>query len=117
MEKVRTKDRGKSEAFTPNILVNEILDSLPDTTWVEGKTFLDPECGTGNFLVAIAERKLELGHNSILDTIYGTDIMQDNVDECRERLLTVCGDTKLNRSIVKQNIRCENTLEYDYSYA
>lgn len=116
MEKVITKSRGKSEAYTPDSLVNEILDLLPTESWIEGKTFCDPECGTGQFLVAVVQRKLALGHTNVLNTIYGTDIMLDNVDKCKDRLLTVCGDTELNRAIVRLNIRCEDTLEYDYSY-
>ena len=116
MEKVTTKSRGKSEAFTPDNLVVEILDSLPGDSWIEGKTFIDPECGTGQFLAEVARRKLELGHTYVLGTIHGTDIMQDNVDECRERLLEIFGDTDENRAIVQFNIRCEDTLVYDYSY-
>lgn len=106
-----------SEAFTPSDLVNEILDSLPNDVWDDGKTFIDPECGIGQFLVAVAARKLALGHVSVLETIFGTDIMSDNVSECRERLLSICGDTEENRAIVTFNIRCENTLTYDYIYA
>lgn len=117
MEKVETKRRGKSEAYTPDSLVNEILNQLPAEVWEEGKTFIDPECGTGQFLVEVARRKIALGHEDVAETIYGTDIMQDNVDECRRRLLGVCGDDTLNRTYVYLNIQCENTLEYDYSYA
>ena len=117
MEKVTTKSRGKSEAYTPDSLVVKILDSLPEDAWIEGKTFIDPECGTGQFLVGVAKRKIELGHTYVLGTIHGTDIMQDNVDECRERILKICGDTDVNRAIVQFNIRCEDALIYDYNYA
>ena len=117
MEKVETKRRGKSEAYTPDSLVNEILNQLPAEVWEEGQTFIDPECGTGQFLVEVARRKIALGHVDVAETIYGTDIMQDNVDECRRRLLEVCGHDDVSREFIYLNIRCEDALEYDYSYA
>ena len=110
MEKVITRKRGQGEAYTPDDLVNDILDNLPSDVWEEGKTFTDPECGIGQFLVAIAIRKKELGHKNVLTTIFGSDIMQDNVEECRARLLAICGDTKANRALVEVNIRCADIL-------
>lgn len=101
---------------TPNIVVEDILESLPMDAWEEGKTFVDPECGTGQFLVAVAKRKLELGHKHVLSTIYGTDIIQDKIDECRTRLLNVCGTADENKEIILRNIRCENALEYDFKF-
>lgn len=104
------------EVFTPPELVIEILKQLPDQVWHEGKTYLDPTAGDGNFLAAVLIIKMELGHKNPLSTIYGVDIMQDNVDECRQRLLDIAGDTEENRKIVKNNIRCEDGLKYDYSF-
>ena len=48
-----------------------------------------------------------------LSTVYGVDLMQDNVDLCRERLL--CGQEHL-RHIVERNIVCHDALTYDYSF-
>jgi hypothetical protein len=48
-----------------------------------------------------------------LSTIYGVDLMQDNVNECRKRLL--CGRTDLAH-IVERNIVCHDALTYDYSF-
>ena len=60
-------------------------------------------------------RKVENGcaFEQALSTIYGVDIMQDNVDLCRERLL--CGRADL-RHIVDKNIVCADGLEYDYNF-
>lgn len=110
----RQKEQG--EVFTPTELVLEILEKLPDEQWEDGKTFLDPTCGNGQFLAAVAIIKRELGHTSVLDSIYGVDLMQDNVDECKERLLSIAGNTPANRSILDRNILCKNGLEYDYSF-
>ena len=99
----RVKDLG--EVFTPTPLVLEILEQLPPTVWDAGKTYLDPTCGNGQFLAAVLIIKMALGHTDALSTIYGLDFMQDNVDECRQRLLDIAGDTVANRKIVKHNIR------------
>ena len=115
---VRHPDRVKQlgEVFTPTELVLEILDQLPDQVWDAGKTYLDPTCGNGQFLAAVLIIKMELGHKSPLSTIYGVDIMQDNVDECRQRLIDIAGDTPKNWKIVRNNIRCEDGLTYDYNF-
>ena len=57
----------------------------------EFSIIIDPSCGDGQFLGEILIRKMENGStfDQALSTIYGVDLMQDNVDECRKRLL--CG--------------------------
>ena len=104
------------EVFTPTPLVLEILEQLPATVWDEGKTYLDPTCGNGQFLAAVLIIKLSLNHNDALSTIYGVDIMQDNVDECRQRLIDIAGNTPANWAIVEHNILCKDGLTYDYSF-
>ena len=115
---VRSDERQTSlgEVFTPSELVIEMLEKLPDDNWEDGKTFLDPTCGNGQFLAAVAIVKQSLDHKSVLSSIYGVDLMQDNVDECKERLLDIVGDTAENRAIVDANILCKDGLKYDYSF-
>ena len=115
---VKHPDRVKQlgEVFTPTELVLEILDQLPSTVWESGKTYLDPTCGNGQFLAAVLIIKLSLGHQNALASIYGVDIMQDNVDECRQRLIDIAVDTPANRTIVEHNILCKDGLTYDYSF-
>jgi type I restriction-modification system DNA methylase subunit len=113
-DKLRVKVTG--EVFTPTPLVQEILAEIPVDQWQDPtKTFLDPSCGDGQFLSEVLIRKLENGHSfeQALSTIYGVDLMQDNVDLCRERLL--CGRTDLAH-IVNRNIVCHDALTYDYSF-
>lgn len=98
------------EVFTPTSLVLHMLTQIDKDAWQDGETFLDPTCGNGQILATIAVIKRELGHTNILSTIYGTDLMDDNVEECRERLLNIAGDTLENRKIVKENIRAGNAL-------
>jgi len=114
-DKVRVKATG--EVFTPTPLVQEILDKLPIEQFTDpAKTFLDPSCGDGQFLGEVLIRKMENGSTfeQALSTVYGVDLMTDNVDLCRERLL--CGREDL-RHIVEKNIVCYNGLDYDYEFA
>jgi len=113
-DNIRVKHTG--EVFTPTQLVNELLDSYPPDVFADPKkTFLDPSCGDGQFLGEILIRKLQNGidFETALSTIYGIDIMQDNVNLCRNRLL--CGRQDLNQ-IVVNNIICGNGLEKEFVF-
>lgn len=113
-DKARTNSTG--EVFTPTALVQEILDQLPPEQFSDPtKTFLDPSCGDGQFLSEVLIRKMEAGSTfeQALSTIYGVDIMSDNVALCRDRLL--CGQEHL-RHIVERNIVCADALKYHYRF-
>ena len=113
-DKLRIKTTG--EVFTPTKLVQEILNKLPPNLFKDlGKTYLDSSCGDGQFLGEVLIRKVENGieFEQALSTIYGVDLMQDNVDLCRQRLL--CGQEHL-RPIVEQNIVCADALRYHYRF-
>lgn len=113
-DKLRVKATG--EVFTPTPLVQEILDQLDPNLFTDPtKTFIDPACGDGQFLGEVLIRKVEnsIDFETALSTIYGVDLMQDNVDLCRNRLL--CGREDL-RHIVEKNIVCADGLEYDYLF-
>ena len=114
----RTQQRIKAtgEVFTPTTLVQEMLDQLPKDFFVDdSKTVLDNSCGDGQFLGEILIRKIENGSTleQALSTIYGVDLMPDNVAECQKRLL--CGREDL-RHIVEQNIICADALRYHYRF-
>ena len=95
-ERVRTR----GEVFTAAREVNAMLDLVKDETENIDATFLEPACGTGNFLDEVLRRKLAVCQKrygkSAADyekfsflactTLYGVDIMADNVERCRERL-------------------------------
>ena len=113
-DKLRVKHTG--EVFTPTALVQEMLDQLPLEQFQDPtKTFLDQSCGDGQFLSEILIRKLENGSTfeQALSTIYGVDLMPDNVKLCQDRLL--CGREDL-RHIVEQNIVCADGLRYHYRF-
>ena len=113
-DKARTRQSG--EVFTPTPLVQEILNQIPIEQFQDpSKTFLDPSCGDGQFLSEVLIKKMENGSTfkQALSTIYGVDIMPDNVALCKDRLL--CGQEHL-RHIVDKNIVCADALQYDYSF-
>ena len=108
--------RATGEVFTPTPLVQEILDKLPQELFRDpDKTFIDPACGDGQFLSEALIRKLEnnIPFEQALSTIYGVDLMPDNVKLTQDRLL--CGQEEL-RHIVEKNIVVADGLEYHYLF-
>lgn len=107
--KSRERVRDLAEVYTHAREVNAMLDLVPDMLPSESdpgntdRTFLEPACGHGNFLVAILARKLRFvtarrygrgerfEHRVLrcLASIYGIDISADNVADARERMRTV----------------------------
>lgn len=113
-DQVRVKSTG--EVFTPTPLVQEVLDNIDPGMFTDpSKTFIDPSCGDGQFLGEVLIRKMQNGSSfeQALSTVYGVDLMQDNVMLCRERLL--CGREDL-RHVVERNIVCHDGMTYDYSF-
>ena len=113
-DKVRIKSNG--EVFTPTPLVQEMLNQLPLELFSDPtKTYIDPCCGDGQFLGEVLIRKVGNGidFEQALSTIYGVDIMQDNVNLCRERLLC---DRKDLQHIVNKNIVCADATRYHYRF-
>jgi type I restriction-modification system DNA methylase subunit len=116
VQRTQARVKATGEVFTPTELVREMLEQIPIKQFQDpAKTFLDNSCGDGQFLGEVLIRKMENGSTfeQALSTIYGVDLMQDNVDLCRERLL--CGRTDLAH-IVERNIVCHDALTYDYSF-
>lgn len=134
--KQRVADHG--EVFTSEREVNVMLDLVKQETERIDSRFLEPACGDGNFLAEILRRKLAVVKKkykkSPIDyekyavlaasSIYGVDILQDNVDACRARMFEIwdkeytavckkevnqdCRDAV--RFILSRNIVCGNAL-------
>ncbi|WP_344951722.1 N-6 DNA methylase [Terrabacter ginsenosidimutans] len=95
----RVADHG--EVFTPTWLVDDMLDLVKGETERIDSRFLEPACGSGNFLVQVLIRKLaaverrygksnfEKRHQSLhaLMCTYGIELLEDNIAECREKVL------------------------------
>jgi len=102
--KQRVADHG--EVFTPPWLVEAMLDLVKSETERIDSRFLEPACGSGNFLVRILQRKLaavehkygnsdfEKRHYALLALmcLYGIELLPDNIAECRANLLEIFAD-------------------------
>lgn len=99
--KQRVADHG--EVFTPPWLVEKMLDLVKGETERIDSRFLEPACGSGNFLVPVLQRKLaaveaKYGRSSFekrhyallaLTSLYGIELLADNIAECRANMLEV----------------------------
>lgn len=114
------------EVFTSEREVNAMLDLVkPETERIESR-FLEPACGTGNFLIAILQRKLNVVEHRYkkskreyeryavlaVSSIYGIDIQEDNVIQCRTRLFNYFNEqyTKLYGKNCSQE--CRNSIRF-----
>lgn len=102
--KKRVADHG--EVFTPPWLVEAMLDLVKGETERIDARFLEPACGSGNFLVPVLQRKLaavelKFGksdfnkrHYALLGLMcsYGIELLADNIEECRANMLEVLSD-------------------------
>ena len=109
--KSRKRVAEHGEVFTAEREVKAMLDLVkPETERIDSR-FLEPACGNGNFLVEILRRKLQavekqkhMWHRDkmaekmadlsvlVVSSIYGIDIMQDNVEESRVRMLSTLSE-------------------------
>lgn len=128
----RVQDHG--EVFTNEREVNAMLDMVKAETERIESRFLEPACGDGNFLAEVLRRKLavvdakyrrnldEWQHYAFLavSSIYGVDLLPDNANECRERLLGIVMDDAPKgtpdrfetaiRFVLQKNILCGDAL-------
>ena len=99
--KQRVADHG--EVFTPPWMVEAMLDLVKDETERIDSRFLEPACGSGNFLVQVVQRKLaavelkygksdfERRHYALLALMctYGIELLADNIAECRANMVSI----------------------------
>ncbi len=103
--KQRVADHG--EVFTPSWLVDEMLDLVgPESERIDAR-FLEPACGAGNFLKRVLSRKLQSAQRRYgssafeysnfallgLMSIYGIELLEDNVEDCRANMLEIFCET------------------------
>ena len=127
-KQIKSKERVRdyAEVFTAEREVKAMCDLIPAEIWENiESTFLEPSCGTGNFLVEIFARKLTFCKNEkdglkALASIVGIDILPDNCDESRRRLLRLYQEQFPNASkvavsmavaILNNNVICGDSLK------
>ena len=105
---IRTKQRvaDHGEVFTPAWLVEDMLNLVKDESERIDARFLEPACGSGNFLVKVLQRKLaavekkygsspfEREHFAVFSVmcVYGIELLPDNIAECRKNLLAILAE-------------------------
>lgn len=108
MDLVKSKERvaDHGEVFTPAVVVDAMLNLVRGESERIDARFLEPACGSGNFLIPVLKRKLatvharygrsdfERRHQALLAlmSIYGIELLDDNVAECRSNLLKAFAD-------------------------
>ena len=123
MSQVKSKKRvtDHGEVFTSEREVNAMLDLVKQETERIDSRFLEPACGNGNFLAEVLRRKLAVVQTKYkksqldferyaiiaISSIYGVDILEDNAQECRERLFKIFDEqyTKLYKNDCKEECR------------
>ena len=106
MFKSRQRVADHGEVFTPAWMVEAMLDLVKGESERIDSRFLEPACGSGNFLVRILQRKLaavelkfgksdfEREHYALLALMcsYGIELLPDNIAECRANMLEILAD-------------------------
>lgn len=128
MSQVKSKQRvtDHGEVFTSEREVNAMLDLVKQETERIDARFLEPACGNGNFLAEVLRRKLTVVESMYkrnqldferyailaISNIYGVDILEDNAEECRERLYNIFNQryTKIYRESCKES--CRNSVRF-----
>lgn len=122
--KKRVADHG--EVLTGEREVNAMLDLVKQETERIDSRFLEPACGTGNFLTAILDRKLAVvekryGRSQLdferyavlaVSSLYGIDILPDNVRECRQRLFDIFDAVYTDRYKNKAKEKCRKAVRF-----
>ena len=102
--KKRVADHG--EVFTPEWMVDAMLDLVKAESERIDSRFLEPACGSGNFLVKVLQRKLaavelKFGKSDFekrqyallgIMCMYGIELLPDNITECRANMLEILAD-------------------------
>lgn len=119
VERDNLRVKQTAEVFTPTPLVQEMLDELPEEVFTDpSKTFLDNSCGDGQFLSEVVIRKMECSgctFEQALSTVYGVELMPDNVELCKRRLAGP-NPTQEILNILEKNIVCADSLTYHYRF-
>lgn len=126
LKRRKNNKEGKSTAeyFTPYSIVKRMCDKVSDEDWADPKkTFLEPSCGNGQFVIYMIWNRLQHGVDwkTALKTCFALDLMQDNVDEMKEKvhkmLSQICTDTYNKASatrIMNKNFVCANFFTWDF---
>ena len=121
----RLKRRKKTgEFYTPYSIVKKMMDKIEPEMWADpNRTFLEPSFGDGNFIIAILYRRIVehgIDWKTTLETCYGVELMQDNVDETKERIIDLLNklnieyDKDVAYEIMNRNLVCSDFFKWNF---
>ena len=119
----RKGSKSTQEFFTPYSIIKKMCDKVPESEWSNPKkTFLEPSFGNGQFLIYIVYNRIK--HNidwkTTLNTLYGVELMEDNVIEAKERIINLLKeispefDESAARQIMDKNLVCSDFFKWDF---
>lgn len=128
MEQVKSKKRvaDHGEVYTNEREVKAMLDLVKQETERIDSRFLEPACGNGNFLAEVLTRKLNVVDHRYkksqtdweryaviaVSSLYGLDILEDNAEECRERLFHIFNDRYMARFKATCKDECRRSVRF-----
>ena len=121
----RLKRRKKTgEFYTPYSIIKKMIDKIEPEMWADpDRTFLEPSFGDGNLIIAILYRRIvehSIDWITALETLYGVELMQDNVDETKERIIDLLNklnieyDKDVAYEIMNRNIVCSDFFKWNF---
>lgn len=125
LDRRKNNKEGKSTAefFTPYSIVKRMADKISDDDWSDPmKTFCEPCFGNGQFVIYIIWNRLQHGIDwkTALETLYGVELMQDNVYETHGRIIKLLDalgidfDEDVAMDIMLKNLVCSDFFEWNF---
>ena len=120
----KSRKKKTQEVFTPYCIIKKLMDNISKEDWQDPtKTFLDPAMGNGNIILGILYRRIveyDIDWRTALETLYGVELMQDNVDETKERIidlfdkLNIEYDKDVAYEIMNRNLVCSDFFKWNF---
>ena len=115
---------GTAEFFTPYSIVKKLMDKIEPEMWADPtKTFVDPTMGNGNIILGILYRRIVehgIDWKTALETLYGVELMQDNVHETHGRIIKLFDalgidyDEDVAMDIMLRNLVCHDFFTWNF---
>lgn len=113
-----------NEFFTPYSIVKKMCDKVESEVWADPtKTWLESSFGNGQFILMILYRRIHeynITWKTALETVAGVELMQDNVDETKQRVhellrnISPDYDSKVADEIMDKNFVCHDFFTWDF---
>ena len=123
-EKRKSRHKQTQEDFTPESIVKLLCEGSEELFTNFNKTFLDPCMGSGNIIIYILRKRFENCKTqkecqSAIETAYGTELMDDNTEQAKNRIMNLIEEfgfkvTPTIKFIINHNIVCTDTFKWNY---